>query len=203
MGLLFSTSSDPSAFLQKVRDRRTVRTEDIELVAEEHKTRILTRTADGLDFEEKPFAPYSTKGPYYYYPNGRSKGLGGAVTRDRIAAKRFHAKINAGRGVAIGEVTRGGAVKFASYAEFKKALGRTTVDLFGPRAPHMLQSIVKTTTGPLEVKLGIYDAEKAAIASGHQNGNSRGLPQRKFFAISDADKEAIKARLVEIMQQRR
>ena len=206
MPLVFSTSQDPDAFIARIlQNRLTVRIEDIELVAEEQKTRILERTARGVDYEGRAFAPYSTKGPYYYYPNGRNRTLGGVASRiDRAAARRFHAKINKGRGAAIGEVTRGGGIKFASYAEFKKALGRQNVDLTGPRAPHMLQAFVKTISGPLEVRLGIYDPEKAAIASGHQTGVAKThLPQRKFFAVSDSDREAIKARLVELLNQRR
>ena len=204
MGLFFRPSQDPSAFFAKVQGRITPQTQDVELIAEEQKTRIIQRTARGVDVNETPFVPYSTKGPYIYYPGGRANRIssGGLKTKNLIAAKRFLSKINAGRGTPIGEITPGGGVKFASYAAFKQALrGYTFVDLMGPRAPLMMASILKITTGPLEVRLGIYDRQKALIAQGHNQGNSR-LPKRTFFGISDADKTAMKARLAEILRSR-
>ena len=204
MGLFFSTSQDPSAFIDRIRGRITPQTQDIELIAEEQKTRIIQRTARGVDFEERAFQPYSTKGPYYWYPNGRgTRTSGRQATILQGKAKRFLAKLNAGRGTPIGEITPGGGIKFESYAAFKQALrGYSFVDLMGPRAPLMMASILKMTTGPLEVRIGIYDAEKARIAQGHQNGNSRGLPRRPFFGISEADKLAMKNRLADILRSR-
>jgi hypothetical protein len=193
VGLSFITSRDPNAYILSLKQQAKPTTAMLELVVEQFKTDMLEKTARGVDFEERPFAPYSTKGPYYYYPNGRIGAKGQSLKLAQGAAKRLQKKINAG------EVTAGGGIKFASYAEFKKALGRTNVDLTGPRAPHMLQAIVRTTRGGLEVSLGIYGAE-AARASGHNNGG-KNLPQRKFFAVSAKDKENMRLRLLKLVKE--
>ncbi len=123
---------------------------DLLFAAERQRTRILERTARGVDFEGRPFAPYSERGPYY---------------------------------------RRG--VKYASYADYKRQLGRNTVDLTGDRAPHMLQATVSKARGAVEAIVGIYGAE-ADRASGHNEGNpGKGLPQRRFLDASDADVDAM------------
>lgn len=93
-------------------------------------------------------------------------------------------------------------IRFESYAAFKRSLGRAGVDLTGPRAPHMMQAItVKagaayvqgdsnnqsgSTTPASTLVLGIY-GPKAEIATGHNTGNNRGLPKRRFFGASNSD----------------
>jgi hypothetical protein len=207
VGMTLATLQNPAQFLQKWRARSSPRTSDVELAVEEQKTRILERTARGVDFEERAFAPYSEKGPYYYYPNGRISKVQGSqqsraatLKQNAAAAKRFHGKINQGRGTKLGQLTPGGGIKFASYAEFKRALGRANVDLLGPRAPHMLQAVIKAVRGSMEVVLGVY-GDKGAIAAGHNKG-TKALPQRKWFGISDADRAAIKARLLQAVRGR-
>ena len=106
------------------------------------------------------------------------------------------------RGVtAFGQITPGGYLKVRSYAEFKfRILGRSFVDLFGHRAPHMLHSLVvrfsggsqiigrKTiainamSTRPRPVALGWFGADaKLAIAHNFGRGN---LPKREFFGMT-------------------
>lgn len=199
MGLSFVTGRDPSAYILSLKQKSKPTTAMLELVVEQFKTDMLDKTARGVDAEERPFTAYSTKSTYIYYPNGRLGSKGNSLKAAQGAAKRFHAKINAGRGTPIGQVTPGGGIKFANYAEFKKALGRTTVDLTGPRAPHMLQAIVRTTRGNLEVSLGIY-GDEAKRASGHNNGG-KNLPRRKFFAVSAKDKENMRLRLLKLVKE--
>jgi hypothetical protein len=162
--------------------------------SQRQRTRILRRTARGVDVDEIPFAPYSENGPYYYYPNGRVGNKKTGQKKNHEAAKRLSKKIG-------GTVTRNG-IKFESYAAFKAAMGRGDVDLRGPRAPHMLQAIavktgsssnladeeVELTDKPNvvdEAVIGIYGKE-AERASGHNQGG-RHLPKRRFFGASAAD----------------
>ncbi len=139
------------------------------------KARILNRTQAGVDINSTAFAPYSTKGPYYWYP-GRGQG----DKRRRSAAGRAAKKVGGTR-------TRLG-VKFASYADFKSQLGRGTVDLTGPSAPHMLQAIV-VQGRPDGFLVGIYGNE-ADRAEGHNIGFGR-LPKREFFGFGPQDEAAI------------
>lgn len=130
-----------------------------------------------MDVEGHPFAPYSTKGPYYYNPHaGRANT---SAEQRRGAAKRLRKTLGEGG------VTRSGYLRFDSYAAFKRSLGRTNVDLTGPRAPHMLQALTVQATGNTELRLGVYGA-KAVLANAHNEGG-RHLPQRKFFGASGAD----------------
>lgn len=175
---------------------------DLRFAVEGQRTRILDRTARGVDVNEQPFAPYSTKGPYYYYPNGRAGGPNSTAARQKNyeAAARLHAKLNKGnRGTPIGQVTPGGAIKFESYAQFKlTGLGRSTVDLLGPRAPHMLQALMVVVRSASEVILGIY-GDEGKRASGHNTG-TKTLPKREFMGANDDDRGKmsldIKARIL-------
>ncbi len=151
---------------------------DLEYALQRQKTRILSRTARGVDAEGRAFAPYSTKGPYYHYPGKGSKGR-------RAAAGRFAKKTGGTR-------TRVG-VRFESYADFKRSLGRSVVDLLGPRAPHMLQAVVvrtrATSSGDVDGTIGVYGPE-AARAEGHNLG-TRTLPKREWFSVGRGEDEAI------------
>jgi hypothetical protein len=170
---------------------------DATYALERQRTRILERTARGVDYSGRPFAPYSTNGPYYYYPNGRVGTSKFSDRQNRAAASRLKRKLVAKSGTnAAGGIrlTRSGkGIVFDSYAAFKAWLGRSVVDLFGPRAPHMLQAmLVKVGSGIVtEGRIGIYGQE-ADRASGHQYG-ARRLPQRKFLGASVEDKEIVKA----------
>lgn len=193
---------------------------DLLYVGQRHRSRVLQRTQRGVDFEEKAFAGYSTKRPYYWNPTAGKKGLS---LNKRIAAVQRIMKKLSGRktgyvrvfresGKVVAEVRgHGDTIKFPSYAAFKQALGRTNVDLRGPRAPHMLQAIVvrvgateignglqsvpgDSTERASELRVGIYGPE-AERASAHNTGTSR-LPQRKFLGASDAEKGRMEADLV-------
>ncbi len=161
-----------------------------ELLAAGHRqrSRIIKRTARGLDWQEKPFAPYSTKGPYYYYPAHHSRG---ERSRTRATA-RILRKVQKSRYGKDARATRSGlGIRFENYAAFKRSFGRSNVDLMGMQAPHMMQSIVVRVQGSTII-IGIYDRKKAKIASGHNIGIPGRLPRRHFFDVSDKDKREIK-----------
>jgi hypothetical protein len=80
---------------------------------------------------------------------------------------------------------------FESYAAFKSWLGRSTVDLRGPKAPHMLQGIITKVRGAAELVIGVYGV-MAARAQRHNEGDpKRKLPRRHWFAASVADQKKI------------
>lgn len=160
---------------------------DMLYILNRQKTRILERTARGVDINGSPFAPYSTKGPFYYYP---ARGLGG---RQRKAAAGRKARQLGGQRTRLG-------VKFASYAAFKAGLGRGVVDLLGPTAPHMLQAIVVAARGADNGILGIYGSE-ADRAEGHNTGFGH-LPKREFFGFGASDEAAIQTDLDSIIGAR-
>lgn len=177
-------------------------------LAESQRSRMLKRTDAGKDFSERAFSPYSTNGPYYYNPtgaSGKSDGKKVNAKQQHAAAKRFLGKIttkaqrerasnpfapmSTRNSSGTPHLSRTGrTVVFRSYSAFKKWLGRTNVDLRGPRAPHMLQAMQAKGTeagGQVQGVIGIY-GEAAKRASGHNNG-ARHLPQRRFLAASRAD----------------
>lgn len=178
-------------------------TGDLLEVLARQQSRILERTERGLDYQGRPFAAYSSRGPYYYYPSG-------PVGQTRTAQARKNGKAGVARMARLGlggTRTRSGfGLRFSSYRAFKLGyLGRSNVDLRGARAPHMLQQIVMqvgsvrvapgSQTGALGPSdrpqpatrgtLGIY-GEAGARAAGHNEGTRR-LPQRRFFDMSDKD----------------
>lgn len=177
------------------------------------KARILERTERGVDVDEKPFAPYSEASEYIWYPVGRATG-----SRVSDVAKRRSALRMAGRlGVEKTRVTKGGGIRFDSYAAFKQSLGRKGVDLRGPSAPHMLQAITVKTSGSKslvadatrrgssqlrEVVIGVY-GEAAKRGTGHNEGNAKKkLPQRRWFGASRKDAEQFAADLATSIRKR-
>ncbi len=186
MGVDVKFGGQPMEVLIGGLDRETqVREPDILYALNRQKTRILERTARGVDINGQAFVPYSSKGPYYYYPGKASKGRGAAAGR---TAKKLG-----------GQRTRLG-VKFASYGDFKRSLGRGAVDLLGPSAPHMLQAIVVKTEGRNSGVIGIYGPE-ADRAEGHNTGGGH-LPKREFFGASDSDLDMIGADIKALMEVR-
>lgn len=234
------SGQDPVERLLKIRKAMQPTEGDLLYAGQRQRTRILERTERGVDVDEHPFKPYSTKGPYYYYPDGKAGGSGrraklrklesfgkeygsptkqtsGELKRMSQAASRLFRKLGGKNGKLrfgpfnyyLATLTRFG-IKFGSYFEFKKALGRMGVDLRGARSPHMLQAIaVKTGNRQFaifgdqsvggandmpnpadELVLGIY-GEAAARATGHNKGreNDPGatVPQRRFFGASASD----------------
>lgn len=189
---------------------------DLLVIMQEQKSRILERTSRGLDYNEQPFAGYNDTRRVYWYPAGPV----GKQRSPQQHKRDRNAVIRAGRTVGMSfrtkedrekNLTRSGlGLKFKSYRAFKfEYLGRSTVDLYGPRAPHMLQSIAikagsmtdenagQFATAGLdpganvkpasEGKMGIY-GEAGARASGHNSDDRpRGVPLRRFFAASDSD----------------
>lgn len=180
----------PEQFAKDYEKAATVTEADMLYVLNRQKSRILDRTQNGLDINGTPFAPYSRRGPYYYYPGG-AVGRKMADKSRKGAASRFARKVGGVR-------TRVG-VKFASYADFKASMGRGVVDLTGPRAPHMLQAIVvkATSTGGV---IGIYGSE-ADRAEGHNIGAGR-LPKREFFGFGAGDEDAANKDLETILSTR-
>jgi hypothetical protein len=168
---------------------------DLLYAGQRQRARILERTAHGVDVDNVPFVPYSTRGPYYYKPHGR---LGASVPLDveRRSAKRMLRTIAPAMtdrqreeaGVRLSRTGR--SIVFRDgYAGFKRWLGRTTVDLRGPRAPHMLQGITVKVPAERSILLGIY-GPAADRATGHNIGAGH-LPRRRFFSASHADLKAM------------
>jgi hypothetical protein len=190
-----SSGRTPEQVLLDLGDAFKTNSTDMALAGQLVRSDIRERTARGVDVSGAPFKPYSTKGPYYYNPASRGGKFKKAA--DKQSAKRLAKKIG-------GETSRTGlTIKFESYAAFKAAFGRSTVDLQGVAPPHMLDAIVvkvngadvgssvsESTSDADSVTVGIYDADAAARASGHQYGN-RTLPERKFFGLSSDGKTLI------------
>lgn len=167
------------------------------------RSRIRTRTFEGLDVNGQPFQAYSRRGPYYFYPNGTS-------TKDRkaraTAAQNRHVKT--GR---IGVRTPTG-IKYESYAAAKSAHGASNVNLYGMQQhTHMLDTmIVKAGGAELDLAAGDFmgsgaaemDAFEQNVSNGQlaigfygpeaerAKGNNEGTsknPKREFFALSPED----------------
>lgn len=199
-------NTDLMGLLNEINKASQPNVSDLLYAGQRQRSRILTRTEQGVDFEGRSFHPYSTTGPYYFYPGKNAKG--------RKAAKNRFAKTIGVANKGVTKINGGSAsrtrlgIKFSSYAAFKSALGRGVVDLFGPWAPHMLQALVVKVSGFVmagdtagadpngaggsdapadEITIGIYGAE-AARASGHNEGTKH-LPQRKFLGVNDQDKQ--------------
>ena len=98
-------------------------------------------------------------------------------------------------------ITPGGLLKVPSYAAFKlQVLGRSVVDLFGHRAPHMLQALVVKlggrvfrNTGRVAVTERRAEARQVAIGffgeeAARAIGNNR---TRRFFGLGLGDPRAI------------
>lgn len=167
-------------------------------VGERQRARILDRTARGVDVNGAAFASYSTR-RYYWSPNDRLNGRTKAKVTDQqraAAVKRFARSIKARKkaGNAPYVTPSGLSICFPlGYAQFKKWLGRSTVDLRGKNAPHMLQAIqIQAKDGgggaAKEVRIGIY-GPKAKLANAHNSGGGK-LPKRRFFGASRADRAA-------------
>ncbi len=211
---------EPEQFILQVGNNAKPTEGDALWAAQRQRTRIVERTLAGVDVDGAPFEPYSQNGPYYYYPNGRVGRTKFEKKKNRSAVKRLLGRLNADSdrasavGVTLGtggKATRGGeGIRFESYDDFKRSLGRTRPDLMGPRAPHMLQAIavganiernvaeqsLSLTDRPQparEIRIGIY-GEEAGRALGHNTGENprwRGRHQRRFLGLSDSDVQAM------------
>lgn len=128
---------------------------DILYAMQRLRTRILERTAKGVDVEGRPFAPYSKK-----YAKKRDKS---------------------GRNVTPVDLTWSGRMRNSIQiaADTLRFPPGTSEERIGPRDFKQRAS---------EGRVGIYDPENAAKASGMQGDErAKGMPERRFLASSDAD----------------
>lgn len=200
----------------------TVTIGDLLYAGQRQRTRILQRTARGVDVNETAFHPYSLKGPIYYYPGKNNKSRKAAVNRVSkkigISGNSKTLRVAGARGQYVQKTRLG--LKFSSYAALKAAFGRLNVDLRGLKAPHMLQALIvrvadfvlgnpDQTFQPLptvslepasEMTIGIYGFE-AERASGHQNGRGH-LPQRRFLGANMRDQELMLQDIIARMKYR-
>lgn len=179
---------------------------DLLFVGQGFRTRIRKRTFAGVDVNGAPFAPYSIKGPYYFYPNresasGRTKA--GREARKTAAKNRF---AKTGR---IGIRTPTG-IKYESYSAAKAAHGVTQPNLYGmEQHTHMLDTmLVRAGGSELDSSLDAFDFSGDMSAFEHATptntlnlgfygpeaerakGNNEGTkvsPKREFFALNDDD----------------
>jgi hypothetical protein len=182
-----------------VRLKRSLDLEAAELLAlaERQKTRIIRRTERGYDLHGVRFIPYSRKRPYYYSPNPALP----RPSRKRAAA-RFLSKVkHRAKGARLSR--SGLTVRFENYAAFKAALGRQPgiVDLTGPRAPHMLQTLKVTLRGR-QMVISPYDAEKARIGQAHNRGVRGRLPKREWFGLSKEDRRDMAKEALALVRNR-
>lgn len=179
-------------------------TGDIAYALLHQKTRILERTAQGLDYQGNSFEPYNTTRAYYYYaPSVVRQRTAKAASRER---NRLHKLI--GKGERSGTT----GIKFANYAEFKRAFNSSVVNLMGVDSPNMLGQIelrvngssftvdaiggshASSLTSPASglITIGIYDtvSDKGKLAAAHNRGLGH-QPRREFFAVSRSDMDDI------------
>jgi hypothetical protein len=183
------------------------RKSDLLLAGQIIRAGIIDRTGRGVDADDRPFAPYDESRPYYYNPStggGKFTGQRFTAKAQRAAATRLLRKLENAPGAERSQ--NGKSIKFPSYGAFKRAFGRSNVDLRGVRAPHMLDAIVVQAVDE-GGKIGIYDPRAATIASGHTTGiRPRGMPLRKFFAFNRRDiqdvKDLVRAQMLERLRSR-
>jgi hypothetical protein len=205
-----------------VRTATTPTTGDLLYSGQVFRSRIRERTFRGVDAQGVPFTAYSTKGPYYFYPNrevGSTRGSSAVRAARATAAKGRHAKTgSAGVRTPFG-------IKYASYAAAKAAHGVANVNLYGmEQHTHMLDAMLVKVGGievgiaadalmdngemaafeqnqpATELALGFYGPE-AVRAKGQNEGNSR-TPKREFFALNDQDLMIGEQAIVERMSMR-
>lgn len=209
-GALFvgpSGQDAPTAIRVELQALTTITTGDLLYLGQIWRARIRTRTFQGLDVNGQPFVPYSTKGPYYFYPNGSSasgKTADGRKARATAAANRHKATGKIGIRTSTG-------IRYESYAAAKTAHGVSVVNLYGmEQHTHMLDTMLVKAGGAevdmvagefmggggeldafeqnvpcYQLAIGFYGPE-AARAKGQNEGNSK-TPQREFFALNTED----------------
>jgi hypothetical protein len=212
-----------------VRTATTPTTGDLLYSGQVFRSRIRERTFRGVDAQGVPFTAYSTKGPYYFYPNrevGDTGRRAGTRNHTQAQVRAARATAAAGRFKKTGGGTRTPfGIKYASYAAAKAAHGVANVNLYGmEQHTHMLDTMLVKVGGvevglaadalmdssemaafeqnqpATELALGFYGPE-AARAKGQNEGNSR-TPKREFFALSDQDLMIGEQAIVERMSMR-
>lgn len=202
MGASFTTSGgrDPVAFVLEVTKAAIPTQGDLLYAGQRQRARILDRTTKlGIDANGAAFAPYSTKGPYYWYPAGPAGGKRSIQSRKAAVRRMFRiiGDVESHRGDLGSTRTKSGlGIKFPSYAAFKQSLGRGVVDLMGPAA-RMVRAIVVKVGGltvqsdlsvgsksypqpATTVVVGLY-GEEALRGQGHNDGIPGRLPKRHWF----------------------
>lgn len=164
--------ADPRVTIRReVAALSTVTTGDLLYLGQGYRGKIRERTFAGIDVHGAAFAPYSTKGPYYLYPNREATGAR-SVSGDRsFTASQLNARRDKARATAsknrhaktgrIGVRTATG-IKYESYAAAKAAHG-SGVNLFGmEQHPHMLDAMLVKAGGSESTMM---DAEFSAGGS--------------------------------------
>jgi hypothetical protein len=148
----------------------TITAGDLLYIGQFFRARILERTSKGVDVNGAPFTPYSTRGPYYFYPNANSAGSvrGYLAPSDKgILADVQHARSTAAKNRfaktgGIGKRTPYG-IRYDSYAAAKAAHGDSTVNLFGmTQHTHMLNTMMVRAGG---VEAPALDSALAQLGS--------------------------------------
>jgi len=196
-----SSGLAPSTVIHGVVEALTTPTVgDLLYVGQGYRSRIRERTFAGVDVNGAPFAPYSTKGPFYLYVN---KGATGDRAARAIASKNRYAKTGK-----IGIRTATG-IKYESYAAAQAAHGTNGVTLYGmEQHPHMLDAMMVKAGGSEVGGAGLpsFGSEFEAFEGntpcstltigfyGDEEGRARGnnegagnLPKREFFALNGSD----------------
>ena len=206
IALTTTGGGDPFRFMLELEGASRFTVDDGLYAGQLVRSIILERTARGVDVNGAPFAPYSTKGPYYLYPN-RETGSG---AHRAVAAKN---RLRATGGKSSGGVRTPYGIRYDSYAAAKAAHGRSGVDLIGlDQHPHMLATILvrcggaelgsgaafdltaETNAQPAnEFEVGFYGPEAARAKGNNEGVPSRRLPARRFFDISKDEMAQIAA----------
>lgn len=129
--------SDPFEFTLRMVHAAKPNIYDAMYGGEVLQSKIWERTALGLDCHANMFDHYAISPPYYYYPTGKVGKLLSKLTTKTRQGQRDRTFRALGK---VGERTHLG-IKFpGGYSQFKhEGLGRSYVDLMGPRGPHMLE----------------------------------------------------------------
>lgn len=215
---------DPVQFVLRLGRSQKPTVGDVTMVAYRALSIIIQRTQAGRDVNGQPFAPYSTSGPIYIYPNAAGRKDLGRKKR-RSASLRFARRIGAGPGVAAtGRGATRIGLKFASYAAYKDSLGRTNVDLMGAKGK-MLQAVKAQVPGggtieqgkppsavsdrvATQFTIGLWDQALAKIGSAHNTGAMTGrnhrvrLPQRYWFGLSGPELQELGGLLNQLIMSR-
>jgi phage gpG-like protein len=192
----------PGEYVVRLKAKHRPTQADNLALAEFGKTKILKLTEQGLDFAGNSFAPYSTKGPIYVYPNS-------AGSRKATASQRHGSSTRFAKAIGRSDTKNKSRIglKFASYADYKASLGGGgKVNLSGPNN-HMLRQLQTKSTAQ-NFTIGIYDEATAVIATAHNNGAQTGrghkvrLPQRRFLDFSRQTLAELQAWLGNLLEKR-
>src|SRR5579863_4064579 len=96
-----NNSNAAAAIRTEIAALTKITTGDLLFVGQVFRARIRERTFRGVDVNGAPFAAYSSKGPYYFYPNASSAGnvQGRLAPSDRgTRAEVSHARRTAAAG---------------------------------------------------------------------------------------------------------